>query len=240
MGRVSLASSADRLKAHNAAAEFSNEAEPISPLWLLADRLSIIEAALLLIDREPQGTSEQIENWVDRDKPSGYVAARRAIVSAIQRNQVQGSISRVAEEDSRGSWQETDRLDFHQSWVETESLRDWLAERGYPSVFFSIGQVESTPGYLDADHSRYAPKLAAAVEAWERVDAKDGTAGTPKQKLQRWLRLNAARFGLVDDDGKPTESVIEEIAKIANWARGGGAPRLKKDSGPDFDDEIPF
>jgi hypothetical protein len=217
-----------------------HENKPISPLWLLADRLSVVEAALLLIDIEPQGASDDVERWIDKEKPHGYVAARRAILSAILKNRVQGSIRRVFEEDMRGNVQETERIDYPESWVETESLRDWLADRGFRSVFFSIGQENTAPEYLDRSHPRYAPKLAAAVEAWERVEQTDFGSGTAKQRLSRWLRLNAAKFGLVDDDGKPTESVIEEIAKVANWARGGGAPRQKKESGPDFDDEIPF
>jgi hypothetical protein len=216
------------------------ESKVISPLWLLADRLSVVEAALLLVDIEPQGASSVVENWVDHQKPDGYVAARRAIVSALLNKRVQGAINRVLEEDSRGNLQETDKHDYEQSWVETESLRDWLAARGFQSAFFSLGQQLDTPGYLDAKHPRYAPKLAAAVEAWERVELEDFGFGTAKQRLARWLRLNAARFGLVDDDGKPTESVIDEIAKVANWARGGGAPRQKKEPDPDSGDEIPF
>jgi len=216
------------------------ESRTISPLWLLADRLSIVEAALLLVDIEPQGTSEHVENWVDSSKPTGYVAARRAILSALLNKRIEGAINRVFEEDGRGNFQETDKIDPGQSWVETESLRDWLRVRGFQGVFFSFGAAESAPAYLDRSHPRYAPKLAAAVEAWEAHSESDRTPGTAKQKLQRWLRLNASRFGLVDEDGKPTETVIEEISKISNWARTGGAPRQKKDSGPDFDDEIPF
>ena len=48
--------------------------------------------------------------------------------------------------------------------------------------------------------------------------------GTPKQSLQKWLRLNAVAYGLCDDEGKPRESAITEIAKIANWKTKGGAP----------------
>jgi hypothetical protein len=216
------------------------ETKAISPVWLLADRLSIIEAALLLVDIEPQGASEFVENWTDSEKPAGYVAARRAIVSAIQNKRVQGSVNWAFEEDMRGQRQETDRIDYAQSWLETESLRKWLGERGFHSAFFGLGQESKTPGYLDPAHARYAPKLAAAVEAWESFNESERGAGTAKQNLSRWLRLNASRFGLVDEDGKPTESVIGEIAKIANWARTGGAPRLQPESTADFDDEIPF
>ena len=41
----------------------------------------------------------------------------------------------------------------------------------------------------------------------------------------RWLRLNASQYGLTDDDGKPSENVIEELAKVGTWATSGGAPK---------------
>ncbi len=195
---------------------------------------------MLLIDIEPQGTSEYVEHWVDEQKPAGYLAARRAILSALLKNQVVGAIRHKWEEDVRGSAGQTEEVDHSASWVEVESLRGWLDERGFRDGFFSKQEGDAKPGYLDASHPRYASKLAAAVEAWEQYAGDDGKPGTAKQKLVIWLRLNAARFGLVDDDGKLSESVIDEIAKIANWARTGGAPRQNKQPDPGSDDEIPF
>ena len=48
---------------------------------------------------------------------------------------------------------------------------------------------------------------------------------TPKQALDKWLRLNASQFNLSDDDGKPNEQGIQECAKVANWQDKGGAPK---------------
>ncbi len=220
--------------------QMHDDETPISPLWLLSDRLSVIEAALLLTGAEPQGKSAFVENWNDGDKPAGYLAARRGIMSGIQRKEIEGGVEWERVADSNGFSNETDELDYGKSWVDTVSLRAWLERRGFREGFFFIGLENALPGYLDRSHARYAPKLAAAVEAWERFDDDASLAGTAKQKLGKWLRLNAGRFGLVDDDGKPTESVIEEIAKVANWARAGGAPRQKKESDPEPDDEIPF
>jgi hypothetical protein len=47
----------------------------------------------------------------------------------------------------------------------------------------------------------------------------------PKGALSKWLREHAAELGLSDDDGKPNETGIEEVAKVANWQPGGGAPK---------------
>ena len=48
---------------------------------------------------------------------------------------------------------------------------------------------------------------------------------TAKQALERWLRENAAGYGLSDEDGNPNAKGIEECAKVANWQHKGGAPK---------------
>ena len=47
------------------------------------------------------------------------------------------------------------------------------------------------PNYLDRANPRYAPKLEAAVRAWQAVT--DPVGKHPKQALAKWLRENAAR-----------------------------------------------
>ncbi len=108
------------------------------------------------------------------------------------------------------------------SRVEVESLKEWLASRGFRRGFFFPEQVE-TPDYLDPDNPRYASKLAAAVRAWQAVT--DPAGRHPKQALAKWLREHAPEFGLTDDEGKPNEQGIEDAAKVANWQPGGGAPK---------------
>ena len=81
--------------------------------------------------------------------------------------------------------------------------------------------------FLNKQSPCYAPKLAAAIEAWKAVsenpDAKSGKS--VKQAITKWLRINASRFGLHKEDGSPNEQGIEEIAKISNWETKGGAPK---------------
>lgn len=83
--------------------------------------------------------------------------------------------------------------------------------------------VIDAPDYLDPMNPRYAPKLAAAVRAWQAVTDPNGKH--PKQALAKWLREHATEFGLADDKGKPNEDGIEQVAKVANWKPGGGAPK---------------
>jgi hypothetical protein len=58
---------------------------------------------------------------------------------------------------------------------------------------------------------------------WQAVT--DAGKKSPKQALDKWLRENAVRFGLTNDEGKPIEAAIEECSKVANWNQSGGAPK---------------
>jgi hypothetical protein len=66
--------------------------------------------------------------------------------------------------------------------------------------------------------------LAAALAAWEAVDKAEPNSSV-KKTLVRWLNKNATKFGLVDEENAPQKSIIEDIAAIANWDIGGGAPK---------------
>jgi hypothetical protein len=75
--------------------------------------------------------------------------------------------------------------------------------------------------------------------------------------MRQWLREHAEDLDLIHD-GKPNETAIEEICKVANWRPKGGAPPTPANASvaissrplirlpapePQFgglDDEIPF
>lgn len=90
-----------------------------------------------------------------------------------------------------------------------------------PSAAENLGAI---PGYLDPTHRRFAPKLAAAVQAWLAVEGP-GHGTTTKREIEAWLRGNAARLGLVNADGQTKLSVIAECSAVANWDTKGGAPK---------------
>jgi hypothetical protein len=112
------------------------------------------------------------------------------------------------------------------AWTKTmigvETIREWLESKGMRTGFFFPSATDA-PDYLDPKNSRYAPKLAAAVRAWQSVT--DPSGKHPKQALTKWLREHAREFGMTDDEGKVNETGIEEVAKVANWQPGGGAPK---------------
>lgn len=116
--------------------------------------------------------------------------------------------------------------DWDLSTVMVEDLRAWLRSRGVTSGFFFANAPESVvPGYLDPAHERFAPKLAAAVRAWEAVT--DSGKSSPKKALQKWLNQHAAALGLTLKDGRPNSKAVDEAATVANWKPEGGAPRTK-------------
>src|SRR5262249_53613236 len=114
---------------------------------------------------------------------------------------------------------------WHSSFVHVSQLRTWLAERGIASGFFAgpaadVDDIENPFGRC------YAPKLAAANAAWKAVtsDPRRSRGKSPKQALTQWLTEHAKESGLLNKDGTPNATGIEEVAKVANWQPAGGAP----------------
>jgi len=97
---------------------------------------------------------------------------------------------------------------------------------GIKTGFFFAGGAESAD-YLNPADPHYAPKLAAAISAWEAVRKSPSAirGRTAKQAITIWLRRHADSYGLTKEDGSPNEQGIEEVSKIANWDTRGGAPK---------------
>lgn len=195
--------------------------------WRLCDELSVIESALLIAGCDPSIDAGYVEGWDREKRPLGYEAAKTAISNALRRGSINGRLVPTYERDINGSTCgiAEDAIDLAGSRVEVESLRQWLAGRGLKTGFF-FPQERDFGDYLNPRHPRYAPKLAAAVQAWRATGDASATSGkSPKQALMKWLREHAADFGMTDEDGKPNDTGIEEAAKVANWQPTGGAPK---------------
>jgi hypothetical protein len=90
-------------------------------------------------------------------------------------------------------------------------------------------------GYLDPTNPRYAPKLAAAVLAWQAMaDANLMRGKTPLTAMEDWLEARSTELRLVHRNDNPSNSTkagdinktaIAEAAKVANWLPGGGVPK---------------
>jgi len=198
--------------------------------WRLCDQLSISQAAHLLIGFVP-GEVEAMAFSGSELLPSSnkryqtnLLAAQTAITNALKTEKIKGSIKPFEEYDVNGNpiGFIVGSVNPEESSIEVDSLRGWLKQKGFMSGFFFPESVDA-PDYLDPSNPRYAPKLAAAINAWLAVT--DPGKKSPKQALEKWLREHAAQFGLVDDEGAPVNQAIEDCSKVANWNSTGGAPK---------------
>ena len=199
-------------------------------IWRLCDKFSIVQAALLAIDVEPSVEGKNVETKPIEERPPGYEAMKYALVQALQAKQISGNLVRDparVKTDAHGMNVSliASAVHLHQSSVEVASLGSWLDKHGIENRFFSLERT-ATRAYLDPDSPRYAPKLDAAVRAWEAMDNPHLLSGkTPKTALMNWIRQHATELGLVGENGRPNQTAIEEVAKVANWNPKGGAPK---------------
>ena len=188
--------------------------------WRLCDDLSVVQAALLIGGKDPSGLQDIIDSQAPSDIPSGYAAAKSALINAIRRKQLPANVVEGGDEDFPTG------PDWHYTTVNVGDLKLWLSSRGFePGFFFPL--TKRGPDYLSTDHANYSPKLAAAIHAWMAISADPELrrGKSVKQALVVWLRRHANEFGLTKEDGNPNEQGIEDVAKIANWDTRGGAPK---------------
>lgn len=232
-------------------------------LWRLCDALTVVQAAFLLVGLDPSegGIEEYVEEWEAHNQPTQYRTAKAALEHAIRRNALDANVvfSGPPEEEYGGHRRERDLINWHRTTVDVSDLRFWLYSKGFTTGFFFPDRRQEAD-YLDPDHPRFAPKLAAAVQAWLAVE--NPGSKSPKSALEKWLREHAAKHRLTDADGNVNETGVQECAKVANWEPKGGAPKTptqvlspsplakasprlavvaeSKFSSADMDDDIPF
>lgn len=183
--------------------------------WRLCDEVSVIQAALLLVGKDPSGLQAEIFSKVPSERPRGFEAVFAALKNAIEAKRLPATLG-----------QDEDGHSWYFTTISVVDLKAWLKTRGFNTGFF-FPATEGGPDYLSKEHENYTPKLAAAIKAWEAVsaDEKLRLGKTVKQALVVWLNQHANDFGLTKEDGKPNDQGIEDVAKIANWDTKGGAPK---------------
>ena len=197
--------------------------------WRLCDALSVVQAALLIAGEDPAARQDHINNCSAQDCPDGYAAAFSALKNVV----LSSTLSATVRYDAPPSSHDENYFDaisnpepdWNKTTVKVEALKSWLVGRGFTTgFFFPVTQKKSTLGYLDPQNPFYAPKLAAAVSAWEVVTSDPTLLNgkKPKQALEKYLRENAVKYGLTNDDGNPNKLGIEEACKVANWNPEGG------------------
>lgn len=184
--------------------------------WTTANALNVYQLSLLTEKYNPADFDDQFaSNWPDaalrRTKPH-IVAIQNAIISETLK-----PCALYFYQQGGVNWSTT--------LISVNDYRVWLASRGIANPVFH-GKAPPDSDFTNPFGPFYAPKLAAAVDAWRAVtaDPKQWRGKSPKKALEAWLRENAATYGLVNKDGSPNATGIAEVAKVANWKPAGGAP----------------
>lgn len=187
--------------------------------WRYSDQLLAEQIAMLMAGYNPALFRR------DTVKVAGATEAfLHAVQTAVKIGAIKASIATLDYQEATA-----DDIDWDRTLIEVASLTQWLVKKGKHDKFFVRHSNAERNGIDDPISNRrlphYAIKLDAAVQAWRAVsaDPKLLHGKSPKQALRAWLIENGHRFGLVDENGKPNESGIEEITKVANWKLKGGA-----------------
>jgi hypothetical protein len=96
--------------------------------WRLCDELSVVQAALLIVGKDPSGLQAIIDSQAPSDMPSGYAAAKSALINAIRSKQLRANIVETGDEDFTAP-------DWHYTAVNVGDLKLWLSLRGFESGF---------------------------------------------------------------------------------------------------------
>ena len=201
----------------------------INHLWRLVDPLSVEDAAALIAGFDPKtirynGNGDawfESENGQSESEGIRWVeTASTALRNAILADSLEANLQRYSSFMVPSNGEQP--IDWGKSTVTVQNVRIWLQSKGVNKGFFFPEPIK-TADFLDRNHPRYAPKLAAVVRAWEEY--KDVPGRTPKQTLSKWLNEHAGEFDLTDDDGMPRAKLIEELSAIPNWQTNGGAPK---------------
>ena len=161
-----------------------------SEYWKLADNLTATQAALLILNEDP--TELQHLSYTEIKKIEHFDPVFTSITNSINGigdNNLKAHISYCnldAEEIEFGG--RTEPLpNWDETIIPTDELKAWLLSRNFkPSFFF--GESSPEPDYLNKNHPRYAPKLAAAVKVWLAMEDDNLFKGkSPKDAMENWL-----------------------------------------------------
>lgn len=230
--------------------------------WKLCSEYSLIHAALIISGHDPEDAEHQQEHDLIRQKP-GYLPVRTALLNAVR----SGALTPLTLIFEPSEYSDREAVDVHRTIVTVDELDRFVRSRGMVCDYFD--RDIPRPDFVARGSPNFSKKLYAANRAWFAVTQEPARliGKSPKQALEKWLLENAEELGLLNRNGQPNQTGIEEICKVANWKPEGGAtatpsnvqsafqtvePRaLVRLPGPssreepriafdDFDDEIPF
>jgi hypothetical protein len=198
-------------------------------LWNLSEELSVVQAALLILGLNPSSHEENITLTPSVNHPPGFDAVFGALKDAINSKKLKARIeldtSTILYYSEGGPSDEALKQEKYKDWksstIKVDDLKSWLLSKDMtPAFFFPDNRFD----ILSTSSSFYAPKLAAAINAWRAIVKNPALLKnkSPKQALTQWLKENTDL----------RNQAIDEIAKVANWKPEGGATKT-----PEFIEE---
>lgn len=186
--------------------------------WKHVEELNIYHISFLLVGLDPAPFEQLFEEDLEQKIRYSIEPYLLSLKNAVKFKKIISVIAYYKNNRNDIDWKET--------LIDVENLKKWLIERGIIDNFF-VPASNFRANFKNPSGNHYAPKLAAAVAAWEAVtsDPKRLRGKSPKQALEGWLTEHAGSYDLVNKDGTPNKTGIEEAAKVANWQPGGGAPK---------------
>jgi hypothetical protein len=165
--------------------------------WRLCDELTIVQAALLIVGEDPTDKQDSIERKVNESKPEGYEALKTALMRAALSDKI------ISKKSFYETFDNIPYLNCTETTLDVISLKAWLREKGFLPKFFFPDFETTSDEFLDPKNPNYAPKLAAAVNAWLTISKNPALAKgkTVKQSLMKWLRENSKEYGFNNEEG---------------------------------------
>lgn len=232
--------------------------------WRFHEEFTVIQAVLLIVGADPTIRQNYVLTDSDAYRPTGFDAVFSQIKNAILNGKLSSKIRYAAQEygwveppdestklnvlaklkvvNNAYCDDEIDTItviyrmepDWSNTTIGVDDLKLWLISRNFkPSFFF--GDNGSNPDYLDPNHPRYAPKLAASIKAWLAMEDENLMRGkTPLTAMEQFLESRYKELGLSHDKdndknktkaGDINKTAVSEAAKVANWKTDGGAPK---------------
>lgn len=187
-------------------------------LWKLSSEYSLIHAALIISGHSPEDAEHKQEHDLVRNRP-GFLPAKTALLNAVR----SGALTPLALAFDQNEYGDREGVDLYRTIVAVDELDRFVRSRGMVCDYFE--REIPRPDFVAPGSSNFSKKLYAANRAWFAVtqDPARLVGKSPKQALERWLLENAEELGLLNRDGLPNQTGIEEICKVANWKPEGGA-----------------
>jgi hypothetical protein len=151
----------------------------------------------------------------EKDQKRKYAEVERLDeVYTSLKHKLEHSLNALGPESEAGGWRPVAFLAWAASIGYSPEWLEWaLVKRRLPD------RLDPSPGpFFDADARDYPELLVIAVRAWD--DARKGTNGTPKQRVDRFLQ---------DRYPQLTPSTRAAIALVTNWQKAGGRPTKSKE-----------